>query len=172
MLPDRSLLIRHKMLKNAKIRKFKWDILGDFQTMWRSENGRLSKLALLSYFSYLVDFCKNWNCQFWGVNNAELVFLFFLKFIQTNTSARVENKVSLHLIEQQHLIVLFIGKDSCSGDSGGPLMSQKRGNLDQTKYLVGIVSFGTRSCGKVWIVSIKSKRLKLSETFWVIEWDI
>lgn len=28
-------------------------------------------------------------------------------------------------------------------------MSQKDGNLDQPKYLTGIVSFGTRTCGKV-----------------------
>ena len=43
----------------------------------------------------------------------------------------------------------FSGKDSCSGDSGGPLMSQKDGDFKRPKYLVGIVSFGTRRCGKV-----------------------
>lgn len=38
--------------------------------------------------------------------------------------------------------------DSCSGDSGGPLMSElkneERGILT---YLTGIVSFGVRKCG-------------------------
>ena len=32
-LPDRSLLIGQKLVKNAKIMKLKCDILGDFQTL-------------------------------------------------------------------------------------------------------------------------------------------
>ena len=32
-LPDRSVLIDQKLVENAKIEKFKWDILGDFQTL-------------------------------------------------------------------------------------------------------------------------------------------
>jgi len=43
------------------------------------------------------------------------------------------------------------GKDSCRGDSGGPLVAMKKGSeaLNKNpKYLVGIASFGTRSCGK------------------------
>ena len=38
VLPDRSVLIGQKLVKNAKIQKFKWDILGDFQTMWSGFN--------------------------------------------------------------------------------------------------------------------------------------
>ena len=30
LLPDMSLLIGQKLMKNAKIEEFKWDILGDF----------------------------------------------------------------------------------------------------------------------------------------------
>lgn len=37
------------------------------------------------------------------------------------------------------------GKDSCSGDSGGPLMYQQ--TSDYTWYLFGIVSFGPLNCG-------------------------
>ena len=33
MLPDRSVLIGQKLVENAKIQKFKCDILGDFQTL-------------------------------------------------------------------------------------------------------------------------------------------
>ena len=33
VLPDRSVLIGQKLVKNAKLQKFKCDILGDFQTM-------------------------------------------------------------------------------------------------------------------------------------------
>ena len=33
VLPDRSVLIGHKLAENAKIEKYKCDILGNFQTM-------------------------------------------------------------------------------------------------------------------------------------------
>ena len=33
MLPDRSILIGQKLVENAKIKKFKCDILSDFQTL-------------------------------------------------------------------------------------------------------------------------------------------
>ena len=33
VLPDRSVLIGQKLVENAKIQKFKCDILGDFQTL-------------------------------------------------------------------------------------------------------------------------------------------
>ena len=37
VLPDRSVLKGQKLMKNAKIGKFKCDILGDFQTMWHCD---------------------------------------------------------------------------------------------------------------------------------------
>ena len=43
---------------------------------------------------------------------------------------------------------IFIGKDSCNGDSGGPLLSQRGTDFKNTKYLVGIVSFGTYRCAE------------------------
>ena len=43
---------------------------------------------------------------------------------------------------------LIPGKDSCSGDSGGPLVAQVEGDFKQSKYLVGIVSFGTSKCAQ------------------------
>ena len=36
VLPDKSLLIGQKLMANAKIVKFKWDIFGYFQTMCRN----------------------------------------------------------------------------------------------------------------------------------------
>ena len=33
VLPDRSVVIGQKLMENAKMPKFKWDILGDFQIM-------------------------------------------------------------------------------------------------------------------------------------------
>merc|ERR1711953_279055 len=43
------------------------------------------------------------------------------------------------------------GKDSCNGDSGGPLMSLDGGwgDFKEPKYLRGIVSFGSQNCGTV-----------------------
>ena len=40
VLPDRSLLIGQKLAENAKIQKFKCDILSNFQTMWRHPDSR------------------------------------------------------------------------------------------------------------------------------------
>ena len=34
VLPDMSNLLGQKLVENAKIEKFKWDILSNFQTMW------------------------------------------------------------------------------------------------------------------------------------------
>jgi len=41
---------------------------------------------------------------------------------------------------------MFLGKDSCSGDSGGPLIFQD--NPNDPMFVVGIVSFGTDPCGE------------------------
>ena len=37
MLPEKSILIRQKLMKNAKIEKLKCDIFGDFYTMKMSK---------------------------------------------------------------------------------------------------------------------------------------
>ena len=41
---------------------------------------------------------------------------------------------------------VFIDEDSCSGDSGGPLMVQA--DAESKMYLIGVVSFGTSKCGQ------------------------
>ena len=52
------------------------------------------------------------------------------------------------LINLPIVYYILLGKDSCNGDSGGPLMSYN-GDFKGTKYLRGIVSFGTTTCGNV-----------------------
>ena len=37
VLPDKLLLIEQKLIENAKIEKFKCDILSNFQTMWYAD---------------------------------------------------------------------------------------------------------------------------------------
>jgi secreted trypsin-like serine protease len=39
------------------------------------------------------------------------------------------------------------GKDSCTGDSGGPLMRNVQANKSSYWYLAGVVSFGSKKCG-------------------------
>ena len=53
VLPDRSILIEQKLVENAKIEKFKCDILSDFQTMCRSSK---------KFFSQGVD-CLKKHCS-------------------------------------------------------------------------------------------------------------
>ena len=58
VLPDRSILIGQKLMKNAQIEKWKWDIFSDFQTLCFISNrhfrGILDSLSLellpLSWF--------------------------------------------------------------------------------------------------------------------------
>ena len=43
----------------------------------------------------------------------------------------------------------IFGQDSCSGDSGGPLLASDGNDFKSTKYIVGVVSYGTLECGTV-----------------------
>ena len=43
-------------------------------------------------------------------------------------------------------LYISIGRDSCTGDSGGPLISRQ--GEEEPMYLKGIVSFGARRCGE------------------------
>ena len=63
------------------------------------------------------------------------------------------NPILLHEMQkkpkQPHFILSLIsGEDSCKGDSGGPLLSQRGTDFKNSKYLVGIVSFGTNRCAR------------------------
>ena len=46
--------------------------------------------------------------------------------------------------------IIISGKDTCEGDSGGPLLSYEGINdFADLKFLRGIVSFGSKKCGNV-----------------------
>ena len=46
------------------------------------------------------------------------------------------------------LSVSILGKDSCAGDSGGPLMINSRKKARPVQTVIGIVSWGDTLCGK------------------------
>ena len=46
----------------------------------------------------------------------------------------------------QDIVWNFVGKDSCNGDSGGPIAYRE--HPDDPWYQVGLVSFGTSKCGE------------------------
>ncbi|CAG4986745.1 unnamed protein product [Colias eurytheme] len=48
-------------------------------------------------------------------------------------------------------------KDTCSGDSGGPLMREVREDFSSNWYIFGITSFGLRKCGKEGVPSIYTR---------------
>lgn len=83
---------------------------------------------------------------------------------ELNSDSDVKLKVSLPLTRQSYCAQIYNqrkidesqfcaggekGKDSCTGDSGGPIMQQSRNPLDQTMRweTVGIVSYGPTPCG-------------------------
>ena len=53
--------------------------------------------------------------------------------------------------------MIILGKDSCSGDSGGPLISRK--GKEDPMYLKGIVSFGARRCGEKGVPGVYTNML-------------
>jgi len=59
--------------------------------------------------------------------------------------------------DQQMCVGGVPGHDSCSGDSGGPLMQVNSLNGPPKYYFIGIVSFGTKSCGVFETPAVYSK---------------
>ncbi|XP_052744134.1 uncharacterized protein LOC112056709 [Bicyclus anynana] len=49
------------------------------------------------------------------------------------------------------------GKDTCAGDSGGPLMREVRENYRMNWFLYGVISFGAKSCGSVGIPGVSTR---------------
>lgn len=61
-----------------------------------------------------------------------------------------ECKVRLHPFDLHRSQICAggqLGKDSCSGDSGGPMMLPRSIDGPPKYYLIGVVSFGDENCG-------------------------
>ena len=66
-------------------------------------------------------------------------------FPNMNQNNLVKNSLCV-IITKLYIISNFTEKDSCSGDSGGPLFARESTNDPWTQ--VGLVSFGTNVCGR------------------------
>jgi len=64
------------------------------------------------------------------------------QYSQSAGAGQLGPLLDISILESQICAQGDNGTDSCSGDSGGPLMSQ----VDFKWYLTGIVSFGTNQC--------------------------
>ena len=94
----------------------------------------------------------------WGkITNEDLANI--KDFKELGVSTRTLQKLKLPLVNQDVCRAYFpninenhlcaggeAGKDSCNGDSGGPLVARR--NSDAPMNLIGVVSSGTRICGK------------------------
>lgn len=87
-----------------------------------------------------------------------------LRLTARNVDSNVKLKVNITIFDQNECARLFRtkganiagtqvcaggakDKDSCRGDSGGPLMKQLPGRRANIWYMEGIVSFGPAVCG-------------------------
>lgn len=83
---------------------------------------------------------------------------------ENSSFSPIKLKVALPLIDNKDCAMVYMrnnrqlqdaqmcaggaqGRDSCTGDSGGPLMGSAELNGDQVHYVTGVVSFGPRDCG-------------------------
>ena len=51
----------------------------------------------------------------------------------------------IDIVKIKSLLKLIIGRDTCSGDSGGPLLVKS--DRHSPTFLLGVVSFGIKHCG-------------------------
>lgn len=67
-------------------------------------------------------------------------------------------KIGRDLLQSQMCAGGKAGKDSCTGDSGGPLMAKDNSNRARPyTYLAGIVSFGVQDCGSAGIPGVYTR---------------
>ena len=64
----------------------------------------------------------------------------------TVINTQLETSKFLFVVTWMLTWIYFTDKDSCGGDSGGPVVY--RPNINSNFHQVGIVSFGSRICGK------------------------
>jgi len=89
------------------------------------DQGDIDLSGAHSRFQQKLDMSLEYECK--------KTYPYFKEDIQICAGAGLENKT----------------RDSCQGDSGGPLLARKGGkfDIDRSKHLVGIVSYGLKTCG-------------------------
>ncbi|XP_046972544.1 phenoloxidase-activating enzyme-like [Vanessa cardui] len=103
------------------------------------------KTICLPPANYMSEFSRNTNFTVagWGNDNSirnEVKLQVTVPFMPTDQCTKVQGN---EILDTQICAGGIKGKDSCSGDSGGPLMYEK----DQIYYAVGVVSYGRELCG-------------------------
>lgn len=87
----------------------------------------------------------------WGTtehsSSSEIKLKVELPIVQNEPCQRVYEKMSVELVPTQICAGGQKGKDSCRGDSGGPLMRENQENQGRWEA-VGVTSFGPSPCGK------------------------
>lgn len=106
------------------------------------------KPICLPQVNYMGEFTTgtNFTVAGWGTDNGkknEVKMEVVVPFVPTNDCKIVHDTVN----DYQICAGGVEGKDSCDGDSGGPLMYERTYKNHQYYYAAGVVSFGAQKCG-------------------------
>lgn len=107
-----------------------------------------------------------WGVYEVGLDNTSIV-LQTVKLPILNFEACAKTYKGINLTESNQMCVGGeVGKDSCNGDSGGPLMKVLAVNGIPRYYLLGVVSFGSKYCGMSTTPAIYTKVTSFLE--WIL----
>uniref|UniRef100_A0A182MQQ5 CLIP domain-containing serine protease n=1 Tax=Anopheles culicifacies TaxID=139723 RepID=A0A182MQQ5_9DIPT len=88
--------------------------------------------------------------------------------VENEKCADAFSSIRLEIISTQLCAGGEVGKDSCRGDSGGPLMRYGiDGSSTKYWYLIGVVSFGLEQCGTEGVPGVYTRMSEYMD--WVLE---
>lgn len=88
--------------------------------------------------------------------------------VDNEKCANAFSSIRLEIISTQLCAGGELGKDSCRGDSGGPLMWYgDSGPFSKTWYLLGVVSFGLEQCGTEGVPGVYTRMSEYMD--WVLD---
>ena len=88
--------------------------------------------------------------------------------VDINACKEIYKNMHINLVPNQMCAGGKTGKDTCLGDSGGPLMSVDAANKQETLwYIMGVVSFGPKPCGQGGQPAVYTRVMPYFE--WILE---